>query len=324
MTHDHKPLTEQIHHHDGERHHHDSKEVEKRRLTWVIVLTGATMVLEGIFGWLSQSLALLSDAGHMLTHFGALLISLIAIYIARRPSHPRRSFGMYRVEILAALLNSVTLVLITIFIFREAIERLVRPHEIQTTEMFLVALVGLLVNVISAVILWRVGRGEDLNIRAAFLHMLGDTASSFAVVAGAAVIHFTDTLWIDPLLSMLICVVILIWAYDLTRHSLSILLETTPRGISLKQVEGTIRAVAGVQEIHDLHIWSITSGMHALTAHVEVSDQLISTLQEIRQNLEKVLLEQFRISHTNLQFEAAKKGNCASQGVNGCHFRANK
>jgi cobalt-zinc-cadmium efflux system protein len=309
MIHDHKPLVEQHHHHGGEVHHHpNDKAVETSRLSWVIALTGIMMVVEAVFGWLSGSLALLSDAGHMLTHFGALLISLTAIYVARRPAHPRRSYGLYRVEILAALLNSATLVIITIFIFSEALQRFREPQAIQTTEMFVVALLGFVVNLISAAILWRVGRGDDLNVRAAFLHMLGDTASSLAVVGGALAIHFLGFLWLDPLLSVLICLVILIWAYDLVRHSLAILLESTPRGISLAEVEGALLSLRGVHEIHDLHIWSITSGMHALTVHVGVSDQPLSALQSMRDELETMLRHQFSISHTNLQFEISKNG----------------
>lgn len=312
MRHDHKPLLEQKHLHEGDRHYHhhppQGKEAEKNRLSWVICLTGTMMVVEAIFGWLSGSLALLSDAGHMLTHFGALLISLTAIYLARRPSLPERSFGLYRIEILAALINAIALLAITLFIFKEAVHRFLAPSAIHTTEMLLVALLGLVVNLISAALLWRVGRGDDLNVRSAFLHMLGDTASSVAVVGGAIVIHLTGALWVDPLLSVVICVVILIWAYDLTRHSLSILLESTPRGISLEQVEGAILSVRGVHEIHDLHIWSITSGMNALTAHVGVEDQPLSFIQEIRHTLEDVLRERFLISHTNLQFEVSRDG----------------
>jgi cobalt-zinc-cadmium efflux system protein len=289
-------------------HHAHGKQAEKSRLSWVIALTGVMMVLEAVFGWLSGSLALLSDAGHMLTHFGALLISLTAIYVARQPSHPRRSYGLYRVEILAALLNSAALVVITIFIFLEAIQRLRNPQPIQTLEMLSVALLGLAVNLISAGILWRVGRGQDLNIRSAFLHMLGDTASSVAVVAGAIIIRYTGALWLDPLLSILICIVILVWAYDLVRHSLSILLESTPRGISLEEVEQALRSLYGVHEVHDLHIWSITSGMHSMTAHIAVDDQPLSALQAMRHDLEIILRNKFSISHTNLQFEISKNG----------------
>jgi cobalt-zinc-cadmium efflux system protein len=306
MRHEHKPFREQ-HHHDGHHHPHLSKEVEKRRLTWVIILTGVTMIVEAVFGWISGSLALVSDAGHMLTHFGALLISLIAIRLARRPSHPKRSYGLYRIEILAALLNAVTLAVITIFIIEAAINRILNPNPIQTTEMLIVAILGLVVNLVSAAILWEAGHGDDLNVRSAFVHMLADTVSSVAVVIGAIVIHFTGTLWIDPALSILLAIVILIWAYDLIRLSLLILLEATPKGIELWKVEESLRTVPGVKEVHDIHIWSITSGMHILTAHIGVEDQTLSTTQTIRNGLEDILRQEFHISHTNLQFEAVRK-----------------
>ncbi|RJP73068.1 MAG: cation transporter [Candidatus Zixiibacteriota bacterium] len=316
MTHDHKPLercgqrygeaTHYRQNHDhGKTGHNHGKGLEKRRLSWVIALTGIAMVLEAVFGWITGSLALLSDAGHMLTHFGALIISLTAIYVARRPTHPSRTYGLYRVEILAALLNSVALLAITAWILHEAIQRFANPVPIATLEMMVVAVVGLSVNVASAMILWRVGHGEDLNVRSAFVHLVGDTVSSVAVVAGAVVIYFTGAVWIDPALSVLICLVILAWAYNLTRQSVSILLEATPGAISLAQVEAAMLEVPGVREVHDLHIWSITSGMHTLTAHVEVPDQALSDLQQTRCRLEETLLKKFSISHTNIQFEVA-------------------
>jgi cobalt-zinc-cadmium efflux system protein len=309
MKHDHKPFREQ-HHEAGEdhpHHHFGGKDLEKRRLIWVIFLTAVMMVVEAVFGWLSGSLALLSDAGHMLTHFGALVISLMAILVARRPSHPERSYGLYRVEILAALLNAVTLAVITAFILEAAVRRLLNPQPIHTTEMLVVAILGLVVNLVSAAFLWKAGRGEDLNLRSAFAHMLGDTASSVAVVVGALVIRYTGALWVDPILSAILAVVILIWAYDLVRLSLSILLEATPRGIELWKVEESIRAVAGVVEVHDIHIWSITSGMHVLTAHVGVENQPLGAVQIIRRNLESVLHREFKIAHTNIQFEVLDK-----------------
>jgi cobalt-zinc-cadmium efflux system protein len=306
MKHEHKPFREQQHQEGEEHDHHHhfgGKGLEKRRLGWVIVLTAVMMVVEAVFGWLSGSLALLSDAGHMLTHFGALAISLMAIMVARRPSHPERSYGLYRVEILAALLNAVTLAVITAFILEAAVRRLLNPQPIQTTEMMVVAILGLVVNLVSAALLWKAGRGEDLNVRSAFAHMLGDTASSVAVVAGALVIRYTGALWVDPILSAILAVVILIWAYDLIRLSLSILLEATPRGIELWKVEERLRSVTGVREVHDIHIWSITSGMHVLTAHVGVEDQPLGTVQNIRRNLENLLHREFKIAHTNIQFE---------------------
>jgi cobalt-zinc-cadmium efflux system protein len=312
MNHEHKPLRESSHHSDGTHHHHHhhlGKEQEKRRLGWVIALTGVTMVVEAVFGWLSGSLALLSDAGHMLTHFGALLVSLVAILIARRPSHPERSYGLYRIEILAALLNAITLTVITAFIIQAAVGRFLNPNPIQTTQMLVVAVFGLVINLVSAALLWKVGQGDDLNVRSAFIHMLGDTASSIAVIAGAIIIRFTNALWVDPFLSIILALVIMIWAYDLIRLSLSILLEATPKDIELRRVHEIMQSVPGVQEVHDLHIWSITSGMHALTAHVQVNDQPLAAVQEIRRLLEETLQREFKISHTNIQFEVAENSS---------------
>jgi cobalt-zinc-cadmium efflux system protein len=305
------------HDHNGATNHleHEKRD-EKIRLKWVIALTGATAVLEAVFGWLSGSLALLSDAAHMLTHFGALLISLAAIYIARRPSPPERTYGLFRIEILAALFNVLTLIAFTLFILWEAVQRFLHPEPIATLEMFIIALIGLAVNFVSAGILWKVGHGQDLNVRSAFLHLLGDTVSSVAVVVGALLIRYTGGLWIDPLLSVLICGLILVWAFDLTRQSVSILLESTPRGISLEKVGEALSRVDGVIQVHDLHIWSITSGMNALTAHIEVPDQPLSAIQSIRRHLEKVLSQEFSIRHTNFQFEVASpegKRNCREQ-----------
>lgn len=308
------------HDHNGISNHlvHQKRD-EKSLLKWVIALTGATAILEAIFGWLSGSLALLSDAAHMLTHFGALLISLAAIYIARRPSPPERTYGLFRVEILAALFNVLTLIGFTLFILWEAFQRFLHPKPIATLEMFIIALIGLMVNVASAGILWKVGHGHDLNVRSAFLHLLGDTASSVAVVIGALFIRYTGGLWIDPLLSILICGLILVWAFDLTRQSISILLESTPRGISLEKVGEALSQVDGVVQVHDLHIWSITSGMNALTAHIEVPDQPLSAIQSIRHHLEKMLSQEFAIRHTNFQFEVASpegQRNCREQTEN--------
>ncbi len=305
------------HNHNGNSNHPEyEKRAEKARLKWVIALTGATAILEAVFGWLSGSLALLSDAAHMLTHFGALLISLAAIYIARRPSLPERTYGLYRVEILASLINVLTLIVFTLFISWEAVQRFLHPKPIATLEMFIIALIGLAVNLVSAGILWKVGHSHDLNVRSAFLHLLGDTISSVAVVFGALFIRITGELWIDPLLSIMICGLILVWAFDLTRQSISILLESTPRGISLEKVGEVLSRVDGVIHVHDLHIWSITSGMNALTAHIEVPDQPLSAIQSIRHHLEKVLSQEFAIRHTNFQFEvASQKGqkNCREQ-----------
>ncbi|MBI4832509.1 MAG: cation transporter, partial [Candidatus Lindowbacteria bacterium] len=245
MIHFHRPLSTLSHFHEHEEadHRHIHRAVERKRLVLTMALTGSTMAVEVIGGIFTGSLALLSDAGHMLTHFFALLVSFIAIKLATLPTRPTRSFGLYRIEVLAALLNGLTLLLITGFIFYEAVGRLVQPSPIKELPMFVVAAVGLAVNLASAFILLDVGR-TDLNVRSAFLHMVGDTASSVGIVAGAIVIYFTGWYIVDPLLSLLIAAVILLWSWNLLRDSVSILLETAPKHISINEVIGEIRREA--------------------------------------------------------------------------------
>jgi cobalt-zinc-cadmium efflux system protein len=269
-----------------------------------MALTGSTMVVEVVGGVLTGSLALLSDAGHMLTHFFALLVSFIAIKLAALPTSPRRSFGLYRVEVLAALLNGATLLFIIAYIFYEAVGRLLHPAPIKELPMFLVALLGLVVNLASAAILMDVGK-TDLNVRSAFLHMLGDTASSVGIVVGAIVIYFTGWYVIDPLLSMLIAFVILVWSWNLLRDSVNILLETAPKHINIDDVIATIREEAPeVVDVHDVHIWEITSQMYSMTAHLVFrEDCVVSECADLFERLNEPMLKKFQISHVNFSPE---------------------
>ena len=306
MIHFHRPLSSASHFHDreGHDHHHSHRAVERKRLVLTMSLTGGTMIVEIVGGLMTGSLALLSDAGHMLTHFFALLVSFIAIKLAALPTRPDRSFGLYRVEVLAALLNGLTLLLITGGIFYEGVTRLFEPTPVKELPMFAVAVVGLLVNLASAAILLDVGK-TDLNIRSAFLHMVGDTASSVGIVIGAIVIYFTGWYVIDPLLSILIAVVILIWSWNLLRDSVNILLETTPKHISIDEVVAAIREEAPeVKDVHDIHIWEITSQMYSMTAHLMFrEDCSVSDCVDIFRRLEELLLEKFQISHVNFSPE---------------------
>lgn len=306
MIHFHRPLTSLPHFHDHEDadHRHAHRAVERKRLILTMALTGSTMVIEIVGGILTGSLALLSDAGHMLTHFFALLVSFIAIRLASLPTHPRRSFGLYRIEVLAALLNGITLLVITGFIFYEAVIRLLHPAPIKELPMFVVAVIGLVVNLASAVILLDVGK-SDLNVRSAFLHMLGDTASSVGIVIGAIVIYFTGWYVIDPLLSILIAVVILIWSWNLLRDSINILLETAPKHIDIEEVISAIREEAPeITEVHDVHIWEITSQMYSMTAHLIFRDDCsVSECARVFERLHDPLLKKFQISHVNFSPE---------------------
>ncbi|MBI5500608.1 MAG: cation transporter [Deltaproteobacteria bacterium] len=275
---------------------------ERRRLGWAIAVTAAAMVGELIGGLWVGSLALVSDAGHMLTHAFALGVSLTAILLAARAATAERSFGFHRVEILAALLNGVVLLGATVWITWEAAERFRRPAPILETPMLVVAAVGLGVNLFTAWLLHDVGK-HDLNVRSAFLHMLGDTVSSVAVVAGAIVIGGTGWLWIDPALSLGICVLILIWSAGLIRDAVRVLLEAAPYGMSIQNVRAGIGACfPEVVALHDVHVWTVTSGMVAMTARVEVRLESLDECCELAARLEPYLRSEFGIGHATLQF----------------------
>lgn len=304
FEHKHHPRVKKEAHLHGESgtHHHDHRSTERKLLRVVIVLTFVMMVAEIVWGILSNSLALLSDAFHMLTHFGALAVSLLSIEMAVRMNHRDKTFGYWRVEILSALFNGLTLLPIIGFIVYRAYLRLVHPETVIVSQMFVVAVIGLIVNLICALILSGVSR-EDFNIRSAFLHMIGDTASSVGVVLAAVIIHFTNWYFLDPLVSVLIAAVILFWSLGLIRESVNILLESVPKGIQINEVREAILGIPEIKEIHDLHIWQITSSMYALTAHVVVENIPIAETRSIMEKINRILDERFHITHANIQFE---------------------
>lgn len=277
---------------------------ERRRLVASMIITAAMMVIEIIGGFWTNSLALLSDAGHMFTHLFALGTSYIAIVLAARPTSQQCSFGLFRLEILAAFLNGITLAGVTVLIIYKAIERLISPLPIAETEMLVIAVAGLIVNLISAFLLSGVGK-DDLNVRSAFFHMVGDAASSVAIIAGAILIYFTGWVRIDSLLSGLIALVIGLWSYRLIRESTHILIEAVPKKLKVPEVQQAFgQGFAEVIDVHDIHIWEITSRMYALTAHVVVAPELsVELLDTLRHRLSHMLDESFDISHSTLQFE---------------------
>lgn len=282
-------------------HNHSHRGGERKQLIITCSLTGAMFIIEGIAGFLTNSLALLSDAGHMLTHLFALLISLIAIIFASRPPTAKKTYGFYRLEILAALFNGATLFLITLWIFFHAYHRIINPEPIASLPMFIVAVVGLVVNLACAYIL-KTSHGS-LNIKSAFIHMMADTFSSGFVVFGAIIMHYTQWYMLDPALSVLICVVILIWSYQLITESIDILLEATPKDVDLESVTRSIKELDGIRDIHDVHIWTITSGMYAMSAHVFTNDLMVSETHEIMAKINALVREKFKIGHTVIQFE---------------------
>jgi cobalt-zinc-cadmium efflux system protein len=286
-----------------ENHRHDFRSYERKRLLITIVLTGTMMIVEILGGIFTGSLALISDAGHMLTHAFALLVSFLAILYACRPATKDKSFGFYRAEILAALLNGITLLVITGFILWEAYKRILTPRPIAAKEMIIIGVAGLLVNIATALLLWKASK-ESLNVRSAFIHMLGDTGSSVGVVIGAFIIYFTGFYIIDPIFSIIIAILILIWSISLIRDSVRILMESTPKNINVGELKaGVIVQNAKVKDIHDLHVWEITSNMYCMTAHMVIEDMNVSQTQQLLDKISQYLLEKYNIQHPIIQFE---------------------
>ena len=281
----------------------------QRVLRISLVLTFAYILLTLLAGLHAHSLALISEAGHNASDFLALLLSFVAIYLQSRPASDSKTYGYQRAGVLAAFVNAVTLMVIAGWIAVEAIERFARPVPIESRLMMIVAAAGVCMNGILAFMLSRVS--HDVNIRSAFIHMLGDTLSTAAVIVGGAIIYFTGRLWIDPLLSLLIAALIFWSSLEIVRETLNILLEGTPRGVSLSVVRDTMQGVSGVCGVHDLHVWSLGSNLHALSCHVILPDLPLSESGRILEDLNKELRDRFRILHTTIQFENLEGAECA-------------
>jgi cobalt-zinc-cadmium efflux system protein len=281
-------------------HHHEARRETSRTLAVVLALTLGFAAVEAVGGWLADSLALLADAGHMLSDASSLGLALFAAWLATRPATPRRSFGFQRAEILAALANGLALVVIGLLVLVEAYRRLDDTPEVRGGLMLAVAVAGLAVNVVAALLLRRHG-GESLNVSAALRHVLADVASSAGVIVAALVILTTGWEKVDPIVGALVGLLVLASSYGVLRDSVSILLETTPRGIDATAVGRAMASAPDVAEVHDLHIWTITSGFPALSAHVLVEPG--ADCHAIRRRLEQMLDDRFAIDHTTLQVE---------------------
>jgi len=273
---------------------------DRRRLGWALGITALLLVAEVAGGVLSGSLALLADAGHMASDVAALGLSLFALWVVLRPATAEKTFGFYRVEIVAALANGATLMLVAGLILAEAYQRLRAPPAVRGGLMLAVAAAGLLANVVTAAILSRTPRA-DLNVRSAFLHVLGDLLGSAATIAASVVILLTGWTPADPLFSMLIAGLIVASAWRLMRESLNVLLEGTPRGMRYAEVMQAIRSVRGVEGLHDLHVWSIASDFPVLTSHVVLAQG--AQPADVLRALQARLQERFGITHATLQLE---------------------
>lgn len=285
-------------------HHHEHRQFNKKRLVWAIVITFITLILEIAGGIYSGSLALLSDAVHMFSHLFSLGISYIAIILALKPATSTHTFGFYRSEILAAFINGFTLFIIVGAILYGAYERFQNPTAIKADFMLIVAAIGLVVNVATAMLLHS-GSKEDINIKGAFLHSLGDMISSVGVVGAAVAIYYTGWYMLDTFISVLIALVICYWAIRLTLDSAHILLEGVPKEIDLNEVESTIKdIIAKPTSIHHTHAWQISTNIYAFTAHVTV-DECVEQNETTRytNEIQRALADRFHIHHTTIQFE---------------------
>lgn len=273
-------------------------------LKWSFFATILFVVIELLAGIRAGSLALISDAGHNFTDALSLVLAAIGLYLQSRPPDSVKTYGYHRAGVLTAFVNALTLIGIAVFIFYEAWQRFLHPRHVAEWMMFWVAVAALVLN---GAIMWGLKRDKDhdLNIRAAFMHMLGDAVSSLAIVAGAVAIHFTGLDSIDPALSVLIGALIIWTAWDIIRESLNVLLEGLPRGLELEEVTGAMRHLEGVIDVHDLHIWSLGSNAHALSCHVLIEDMPPSESNSILQRVNDLLCR-FHIHHTTIQFEHAK------------------
>lgn len=265
---------------------------------------GATLVyvvVTFVAGLRAHSLALLSESGHNVSDFLALLLSFVAVYFQTRPADSTRTFGYQRAGVLAAFVNAATLIVLSIWIGIEAIHRLSAPVTVQPKLMMWVAAAGVLMNGVIAALLWGVAR--DVNLRSAFLHMAGDTLSTAAVIAGGATILLTGHSWIDPVLSLIIAALILWTSFGIVRETLNILLEGTPRGIAVDEIRSGMEEIEGVINVHDLHVWCLGSNSHALACHVTIDDIPPSESACILVKLNHVLRDHFHIQHSTIQFE---------------------
>ena len=309
--------------HQVHDHAHGSTGV---KLFGSLLLTLAFVAVEATAGWRAGSLALLSDAGHNFADAFALLLAACGFYLQSRPGNQVKTFGYQRAEVLAAFVNALALIVLAGLLFYESYIRLMNPRPVAEHTMMVIATIGLAVNM---AIVWGLGGGHgqhrhDLNIRAAWLHMLGDAVSSAGIIMGAVLIHYTGWLAIDPVLSMLIGVGIVWSAWDIIKDSLNILLEGLPKGLRLPEVTNELCHVEGVIDVHDLHIWSLGSQVHALSCHVLIEDMPPSESESILQKLNGVLCDRFAIHHTTIQFEHTRCALAETQCTVGQHQHADR
>jgi len=295
-------------------HSHGHTHATGSVLRWSLAATAAFVAIEAVAGFCAHSLALLSDAGHNFTDALALLLAWFGFYLQSKPADETKTYGYHRAGVLAAFVNALTLVALSVWIGYESIGRLRNPEPVHERVMIAVASLGLVLNG-GIMLSLRTASRSDLNIRSAFVHMLGDALGSIAIIGGGIAIRYTGWQQIDPILSILIAALIVWTAWDIIRESLNILLEGLPRGLKLAEVTGCMRELEGVMDVHDLHIWSLGSSTHALSCHVLIEDVPPSASDAILRRLNHMLADRFHIHHTTVQFEhvscAISESGCA-------------
>lgn len=310
------PMSEHDHHHSPFTEHlFEYRSLAWKKLVLSLAITGIVMIVELVGGLFTRSIALVSDAGHMFTHAFAIAISLVAIVIARKPPCHHRTFGLYRAEILAALINGLFLLLIVVIILHEAIGRILHPEEVLSMSMLFIGLVGLITNIVSIVILQGVHR-SDLNVKGVFYHMVGDAVSSVGIVLGAVIIHWTGWNMIDPLISIGISAIILYWAWGILKESATILLEMAPRGMNVDTIAADLKKTfPEIKNLSSVHIWMITADMLVFSAHIlfDESVKVCPDHDRIIAQINEYLKKKYRIIESTIQIMVEQQsGTCES------------
>lgn len=301
-------------HNHGHGHSH-SNTSNKKALFWSFLLIASFMIVEVIGGFLTNSLALLSDAGHMLSDAAALGLSLFAMKLGERKATQSKTFGYKRFEIIAAALNGLTLILISIYIFYEAYHRFINPPEVQSMGMLTISVIGLIVNIIAAWILMRGDKDENLNVRSAFLHVLGDMLGSVGAITAALLIYFFGWGLADPIASIAVAILIIISGWRVTKESFHVLMEGTPAQIKVNEVKDALMKIPNVTDVHDIHVWSITSGVSMLSGHIAVAGEGLH--DRVLHQAQELLHDDFGIEHSTLQVEGEENGcPCAHKPCN--------
>lgn len=297
----HEPLTSKdTHSHEGHQHSHfDTRKSDKKVLLITLVMTCAMMIIQFIYALISNSLALLSDTLHMFSDAFALALSFLAILATQKFQSPQKTFGYFRLEILVAFINGLSILLAVLFISYEAVHKLFNPSEIDTKTMLIVAIIGFCVNAFAGFLMFKAGNLENINIKSAFLHLMSDLLSSLAVIIGGVVVYFTEIYYIDTILALLIALVLLRWAFILIKQSVNILLESSP--IDISQVQNELLKHKQIVQIQDLHILQITNKMFVATMHLQVECDSISDFEKLSNQIAKALYHKFDIGHCTIE-----------------------